>query len=72
MKARDYIQTILAQLEQGDGPDCGARRAAFVSAALAIIEVVESPHREEALMSLVSLSRGPAGQKVAGSTKKAA
>jgi hypothetical protein len=72
MKARDYIQTIVKQLEQGDALDCGARRAAFISAALAIMEVVESPRKEEALVSLASLSLAPAGQQVAGNTKKAA
>lgn len=56
MKARDYIDTIVEQLKQGSGPDCSAARAAFVSAALAIIEVVESPRREEVLVSLASLS----------------
>ena len=71
MRARDYIDTIVEQLEQGNGPDCSAARAAFISAALAIIEVVESPRREQALVSLASLSLAHVEQ-ASGHRKKAA
>jgi len=56
MKGGDYVQMLVEQFADGSLRDSGAARAAFISAALAIAEVVESPAKEEAIARLAVLS----------------
>jgi hypothetical protein len=56
MKGVEYVQMLIEQFAEGSPRDGGAARAAFISAALAIAEVVESPAKEEALARLAVMS----------------
>ena len=55
MNARDYIQRVYEQISSADSRDHSGVPGAFLGAALAIIGELESPVKEEALVSLALL-----------------
>lgn len=56
-ESKDYITGVLNQINAGVGNDSLVLEGAFLAAALAIIDQVESPMREEAFVRLATLAR---------------
>jgi hypothetical protein len=70
-KGSEYITRVLQQVISEDRSNQTCRQGAFLTAALSIISEVESPLKEQALVSLASLaSRGNARE--AGHRQRAA
>jgi hypothetical protein len=55
MKAKEYVEEIIADLTSAKRKNATAMRGAFLGAALQIIREVESPLKEEALVTLATL-----------------
>jgi hypothetical protein len=55
MNAKDYVEKIMAELTSPKRKNATAMRGAFLGAALQIIREVESPLKEEALVTLATL-----------------
>ncbi|MEY4700345.1 MAG: hypothetical protein RL326_532 [Pseudomonadota bacterium] len=55
MKAKEYVEKIIAELTSARRKNATAMRGAFLGAALQIIRDVESPLKEEALVTLATL-----------------
>jgi hypothetical protein len=58
MKAAEYITRVMSELVSEEHIEKTSYDGAFLSAALAIIQEVESPMKEEALVQLALLERG--------------
>jgi hypothetical protein len=56
-ESKDYITSVLNQINAGVGNDSLVLEGAFLAAALAIIDQLESPMREEAFVRLATLAR---------------
>jgi hypothetical protein len=55
MKAREYVEKIMVELTSAKRKDATAMRGAFLGAALQIIREVESPLKQQALVTLATL-----------------
>jgi hypothetical protein len=55
MKAKEYVEEVIADLISEKKKGATAMRAAFLGAALEIIQHVESPLKEQALVTLATL-----------------
>ena len=58
MKATQYLERVLCELSSGEQIKTTSYNGAFLTAALAIIQELESPMKEEALVQLAVLERG--------------
>ena len=57
MNAAEYVSRVLSQLSSDEQIEKTSYNGAFLTAALAIIEEVESPMKEQALVQLAVLER---------------
>ena len=63
MNAREYVEKIVAELISRGRRSGAASRGEFLGAALQIIRDVDSPMKEEALVTLATLEFHSSGRK---------